>query len=228
LTEKNVSRHKYPLHRLRLHTCAIGGPEPNQSFYIKYIYIYIFNVKGLLIFLFVSFTTNLLACDCKTISKENDYNLSDFVFLGQVIEINDHSFKVYVQEVFKGDAVKSVQVFTDDCSIYPKRGEFWLMYSTKREDGYFYVSQCGWSRSFNNPFSVNSKNLPDPPIIGGQPNNTLNIQAALYEMQQDILSLRDIKDKKEKTNIIERFSFYILFIFLFLGLTILFLYKLRN
>ncbi len=185
-------------------------------------------MKLLLNLLFATLTAYSFACDCKTISKEKDYQLSDRIFLGQITDVYEDYFEVRIIESFKGDESESIRIFLGDyCSVLPKRSELWLMYSKKEKDGKFYVSHCGWSRSFSHPFSINSENLPAPPPAGEIPDYALSISEtnkALYELQQDILNLRNVREQ-QKVNNKKNLYYGVLFISSVLGLLIFSLCK---
>ncbi|MFC5283659.1 hypothetical protein [Pedobacter alpinus] len=72
------------------------------------------------------------------------------------------------------------------------------MYSKKGQGNKFFVSHCGWSRSFANPYAINSENFPSPPLAGEQPDNELAIKKALSELESDILDLRNNKKTETK------------------------------
>lgn len=180
-------------------------------------------MKILSVFLFLLLTRNVFACDCKTLSKEKEYQVSDFIFLGKVISVNDTSFEVHVQEVFKGDNVEYTKISVEDCSIYPKRGELWLMYSEQRGNNKFYVSHCGWSRSFNNPFRIMDKNIPDP-LSPGEPVDSSSvfpdIKKASMELKEDIVQLRIKREDSIKSK-----QWYFLGISVAIALVLILIFK---
>lgn len=107
-------------------------------------------MRSSILIILLSLATSVYSCDCKFITKEVEYYSSDFVFTGSIIDVHEDYIEVKIKEILKGNESGTVRIFIDDCSIAPKRGELWLLYSIKREHNEHYVSQCGWSRSFNN------------------------------------------------------------------------------
>nr|NQU89704.1 hypothetical protein [Bacteroidota bacterium] len=135
-----------------------------------------------------------------------EYNSSEFIFLGEVIEKNDTSFEFAVYETFKGILNDTVQFIVADCSIMPNKTEIWLIYANQYDDTFMIASQCGWSRSFNWPFSGNSIFFPKPPPqeISAEFLEILNIsytERALSELQFDIISLRQNNIQEEMNRI---------------------------
>ena len=106
----------------------------------------------ILIFVFL-YNSNLYSCDCKTISKEKEHSISNLIILGKITSVNSIYFEVKVLEIFKGKTQLTVKFFVDYCSIYPIKGETWILYSQKNKDRKPYISVCGNSRSFNKPFN---------------------------------------------------------------------------
>ncbi len=153
----------------------------------------------ILVFLYNS---NLYSYDCKTISKEKEYSISNLIILGKITSVNSIYFEVKVLEIFKGNTQLTVRFFVDYCSIYPIKGETWILYSQKNKDRKPHISTCGNSRSFNFPFNNNSLNFPTPPPIGLS-DEVLNLisekdfKIAKLELEYDIKNLRFIKTKNE-------------------------------
>lgn len=158
-------------------------------------------IKHLLTLLLLTSSINSYPCDCKTISKETEYVKSDFIFLGRIINVTDKYFEVKTLEVFKGATIQKIISYTSSCSIYPKKGEIWLLYSKKNDKNSFFISTCGNSRSFTNPFVLNDANLPSPPSLDDSPylNETVEknyFKIALLELRLDIANLRQIRNQK--------------------------------
>ncbi len=144
--------------------------------------------------------------DCKTIQKEMDYDSSDYVFLGEIIEVGKGYYVVKTHEFFKGVQTDTLRGITDNISIFPKLGEVWLFYAKNYSEKEIYVNRCGWSRSFSRPFSFSSDNFPKPPPKDASKSlleflDAFNKKAALDELRYDILSLRERKMLKELDNI---------------------------
>lgn len=151
--------------------------------------------KIIFIFLLASAFTKSLACNCKSISKYDDFISSDLILIGEVIKVNDLFFEIRTHEFFKGQCLDTLVAIIDDCSVIPEKGEIWLFYGVKLGGNKIYVSQCGSSRSFKRPFSFNMNDFPKPP----PPNvdegllkvmDELNKDKALTELHYDITSLR--------------------------------------
>lgn len=166
-------------------------------------------MKKLLIILLTLFSVNLYCCDCKTISKEKEYDNSNLVFLGKIISVNSKYFEVKVLEVFKGKPQPIIKSFISDCTIYPNKGDVWLLYSNRYDGNEFYISSCGNSRSFRVPFNHNSSTFPKPPpnidndLIGLF--SDINYNVALLELNSDIQELRLIKTQKALNDINNNF-----------------------
>lgn len=141
---------------------------------------------------------NAYCCKCKTITKERNFELSDIVFTGEVIMLNDNVFHVKVDELFKGADIDTIIVQYEECSVFPKQGEYWLFYANKLNDAEFIISKCSWSRSFNRPFTLMKNNLPQLPPPNASPafidfmNHNID-NMAILELQLDILNLRELK-----------------------------------
>lgn len=137
-----------------------------------------------------------LGCDCKYISKQEEYKSSDLIFVGEISTVEKDRFYVSMIESLKGDKTDTLMsVFVDNCSVYPQQGETWLLYSTI-DDGVRYVSKCGWSRSFQHPFQIGSGNMPLPPSPGTDASLMFMIDntsknKALSELYFDISTMRN-------------------------------------
>jgi hypothetical protein len=151
--------------------------------------------KIIFILLLTSALTKSLACNCKSISKYDDFVASDLVFLGEAIEVSELFFKIKIYEFFKEQSSDTLVANIDDCSIIPEKDEIWLFYANKTGNGKIYISQCSSSRSFKRPFSFSMDNFPKPP----PPNidegllkimDELNKDRGLIELYYDIENLR--------------------------------------
>lgn len=158
-------------------------------------------MKQLLILGLFFFSVNLYCCDCKTIPKKKEYVNSNFIFLGKIISINDKYFDIEVLEVFKGKTIKTVRSYISDCSIYPNKGERWLLYSNINKENVCFISVCGNSRSFRNPFILKDVNLPSPPsnipTLLDELKMQKNFEIALLELKLDVHKLRETKRENE-------------------------------
>jgi len=167
-------------------------------------------MRTILLIIFLSLTYNSISCDCKTISKEFDYANSDFVFIGKVINVTEETFTVKAIEIFKGKLIDTLVVRTNNCSIYPKMDEIWLLYACKTSQGEATVSSCGWSRNMQDVFKTSMYPLPMPQKSASPNDEVLkNIYSlcAGEELHFDIMSFRNQKINEEfkvlKTNLSE-------------------------
>ncbi|BFM43869.1 hypothetical protein CFS9_25100 [Flavobacterium sp. CFS9] len=159
-------------------------------------------IKQLLTLLLLIVSIDSYCCDCKTISKEEEYINSDLIFLGKIITVNDKFFEIKTLEVYKGKTIKKIKSYISDCGIHPHKGEIWLLYSKKNDKNAFFISTCGNSRSFSKPFILNDANLPPPPLFDSSVSlNELNeknyFKIASLQLRLDILNLRENKRQNE-------------------------------
>ncbi len=124
--------------------------------------------------------------------KEN-YALSNTVLLGVITEINENIVTVRVSEIFKGVADKvSIVKFENNINLQDVYS-LWLIYGNKfNENDTIYVGRCSNSRS------INSTNLPSPPMKNNwikQRNNTINksIDNELFDIKYRLLFLEEIE-----------------------------------
>ncbi len=154
---------------------------------------------GLLLFLSLNVFLEALGCDCKYISKQEEYNLADLIFVGEISTVERDKFYVSMVESLKGDKTDSLRVVSiENCSIFPEQGETWLLYSTINEVGVMSVSKCGWSRSFQHPFQVGSRKIPPPPSPETATSLLLMVDKisknlALSELYYDISTMRNFR-----------------------------------
>lgn len=143
---------------------------------------------------------NVLSCDCKTISKEDESTMAHSIIIGNVVSVKDSEgfFTVNVDEVFKGEEPEILNIsFKNACSIYPQLGEKWLLYLVKENDE-LYASQCGWSRSYSWPFKSGGIGFPEPPSININEDllpilHRINKDLATLELRMDVNHLRRLK-----------------------------------
>lgn len=160
--------------------------------------------NAILVILFLMICRDSFSCDCKNFSRFEEYQLSEIVMLGKVTHVIQKEFSIIPFEIFKGEINNSTINFiiADDCSINPIEGEIGLYYAIKNENSY-YISSCGYSRSFKRPYHNNY--VPPPPPIN-MPDyllfylDQLNYERALSELYFDINTLRQMKmEDKLKT-----------------------------
>ncbi|MBQ0910013.1 hypothetical protein KBJ98_14975 [Flavobacterium sp. F-328] len=164
-------------------------------------------MKQLLIFILSLFAINSYSNDCKTISKEKEYNNSDCILLGKITFVNDSYFEIKVLEVYKGGNFKKIRSYIGHNSIYPDLGETWLLYFNKSDKNDFYVSGCSNSRSFERPFI----DIPPPPFPKTDPYfNELNwktyFKLAILELNLDISKLRQVKTQNKLSSVINNYE----------------------
>ena len=132
------------------------------------------------------------ACDCKQFSSVEEFGFSKDVFIGKIIKVDTEMFQVEVLEKFKGSLNQIVSFKHNDCSIDPKMGERWLIYTNA--DG-SYVSFCGWSRNLENP--EESIQYMGPVLLTLEDAKreilTLKKEKATLELKLDLIKLRESK-----------------------------------
>lgn len=132
------------------------------------------------------------SCDCKEFSSSQEFNFSKNVFIGKIITVNDDIFSAEILENFKGSSSKIISFKYNDCSINPKVGESWLIYTTV--NGY-YVSYCGWSRNLRNPEQSIQYMGPVLFINDAAKKEIANLKKdkAILELKLDLIKLRESK-----------------------------------
>lgn len=113
----------------------------------------------LLFILFISTNESFAQCDCSKYPHEikpiEEFNSSDAVFVGKVIEIQKterdnktgnyvETVKVEVQKVWKVDSPKVVLIVNkiEGCINGFEENEEWLIYAYKKSDGTFGTGCC--------------------------------------------------------------------------------------
>jgi len=152
-------------------------------------------MKYIITTLFFLFALDAFCCKCKTISKEFEFENSDYVFIGNVFKVTDSYFFIKPIEFFKGSNLDNVKVEINECSVLPKDNEYWLIYTNEMGTDLFSVSQCGWSRSLNQSLI---DIVPPPPINSKKIDEIrttvyFNDRLSILEAQLDILNLRQMK-----------------------------------
>ena len=145
--------------------------------------------KTLLTILFLFYLSSAFACDCKIISKAENYEYSVLILTAKIDSNLNNGHVISVLETFKNTIDKSITlIYENSCSIAPKVGETWLLYAHKVEGNKIYVSQCSWSRSFSNPICL--YNTP-------YQKDTNTKQSATGELHKDIQQLRKLKKAQD-------------------------------
>lgn len=115
----------------------------------------------LLLILISSIINQSFACTCVIPTsidaiQDYEYENSEFVFIGEVFQINvvEKSFKVKIVELFKGrEKEKAIikGIYNEQCGpIIDEIGE-WLLYANLTLDNTLKINECGLSRSLKNP-----------------------------------------------------------------------------
>jgi len=125
-------------------------------------------LKFILFLLVLCFSFKGFSCDCmirklkETRKFESEF--SDVVFLGEVISVDNSTYKFKILEVFKGlenTKVLEGELFTS-CSFTPQIGKGpWLVYANL-VNGKLDISQCGVSRSYSEPYLIMTKSYTPP------------------------------------------------------------------
>ncbi|OOG77862.1 hypothetical protein B0E43_03620 [Algoriphagus sp. A40] len=192
----------------------------NLVFYRNHIKIKRLLMSKILCTLSFVFLTNLaLACTCifrenlKKAQKDN-FEESNIVFIGKIASIDTlkWEFEIEPLEVFKGTVMnQNFKSQLSSCSIFPKQvGDIWLIYSNQEDQDLLYISQCGLSRSFDDPFTMSSgSSSPPPPPIQKNDliNSTLTIELNLSKakikatktLRKEILVLRRLSIRQSQS-----------------------------
>ncbi len=111
---------------------------------------------------FLLYPNVALCCDCKDISKMEEYDNSDHIFIGEIIMVKEYSFLVKAKEYFKGAENDLFWVSMQDCSIIPVEGDIWLIFANTYINDSILISDCGWSRAFGKNIKLRTQTLPEP------------------------------------------------------------------
>lgn len=156
---------------------------------------------------------NSFACDCPPIKKknivENGIKNYDLVFYGEVIKsdtINEtYSFKVI--DFFKGKVNgKYIEGKTNsNCSILPKKGDLWIVYTEINNDSYIDLSICSPSQSFEYGLGFAIPPPPRPKLIDDKNILALEIGLNLQEYKNEnlkifIYQLEKLRQYKQNQN----------------------------
>ncbi len=165
------------------------------------------NTKSLIwiiIFICSILYTQLQACNCKTVHRDDEYNYSDYIFIGKVLELNsvDGYFTIIVDDIIKGNEIDTLYGILEPCSIYPNINDEWLFIGRIYNNDTLFFSQCGYSRNFNSPRNLNMYSIPGPlpgrtiPYTDSVILSRINKVSGLNEVYFDVLRLQ-LKRKKE-------------------------------
>lgn len=148
----------------------------------------------------------LLGSDCNILSKLELYNNADLVFTGYVIESSEHEYKIWVQEVFKGNLVDTIVGVSDQNHLHPKKGTTWLIYTSELDGGSIFIDPCSGSKSFESPYGYHDISVtPPPPLeIYESPSDLYFMEQiqrskSLNELYFEITGLREMNLKKKIT-----------------------------
>ena len=117
----------------------------------------------LLLLLCFNFSYIVFGCSCINVDYENAYNMSDLIFVGEVVSVEkDYGFninkpkqlkvKMILNETFKGQGKLNMDFYTSDnsasCGYNFEVDEKYLVYSNIVDDKN-YVSLCSRTQKFN-------------------------------------------------------------------------------
>ena len=141
------------------------------------------NLKAILFFLFLKIGI-INACDCAPLKYKELFKYeienSKHIFLGEVLEIINDTYKIKIIEVFKGEFITKKIIVgknTTDCSFSINETGMWLIYATL-ESEMLKVNECGLSRPFKKPYV-----FPPPPNY-----NMNEGEKTYFEKQKNILN----------------------------------------
>lgn len=163
--------------------------------------------KYILIILFFFALRPVFSIDCRDITKRKDFEMSDYVFLGQIEKVGKKYIKIRPYEYFKGTekdylwAINYEQGFGYYSYSGPKdtAEKMWIFYADSVSGDTISVFPCGWSSSIYSPLF-----MPPPPQNPNQPHSQdldyltseLWRVSARQEMILDIESYRAIRKKE--------------------------------
>ena len=156
----------------------------------------------------VNFLESSIFCTCATpksleAQQEHNFSISDVVFIGEVIKINQekNTFKVEVIESFKG--INSNQIYDGSfdpfCHPYINEKGKWMIYGFINEDCIVEIISCGISRSFKHPEN-NIMVLPPPPIPTDEKlnQNEQKIERSNYKKRIQNIAQKDLTTEINK------------------------------
>jgi hypothetical protein len=118
--------------------------------------------------------------DCNRISKDEEYESSDIVFFGRVLDVNDTSYRIKVLESFKGSVPDTLIGVITEHNLIPREGTHWLIYAMTDDFKIFGIPPCNGSKSQERPFGLNDISFPEPP------RQTLRNNPALVEVYDHV------------------------------------------
>jgi len=138
-------------------------------------------MKYVIIVITMLFSQNLLAYDCKDISLRKDYNKSDIVFIGKVIDIDSIQYTIKVYDVLKGvkKEIIKAKIGKGEGLLQPKLFEEWLFFGKENDSGIL-IYRCGNSRSFSSPRNTNMLTIINPL----KPNQMIDNEVLLKEIRK--------------------------------------------
>jgi hypothetical protein len=164
--------------------------------------------------IYITITAQAIGCNCKDLGRLDSlrvigYNISDIVFLGELIDIdtNERTYSFRIIEIFKGENNDTIikGKYFDSCSKIPKDKCKWIVYADFREN-LIDISSCLATRSEENPICTFCYKFPPP----GTPDNPksdienekkiLN-ERALSDWKKEIILLREWKKKPAANNV---------------------------
>jgi hypothetical protein len=161
-------------------------------------------IKNILLILSISFSIQVVACDCKNLGpldslRQISFNESDFVFLGELIELDtiDHTYTFRIIESFKGENKDSIikGKYFDSCSKFPRDKSRWIVYADLREN-LIDINQCLASRSELNPICIFCYEIP-PPVSN-------EIEKKEFEKEMTSLKNKALEDWTKEIEILRK------------------------
>jgi hypothetical protein len=119
--------------------------------------------KILILFLILVNITISYGSDCLKQSKHEIFDVADFVFIGQILEVNTNSYEIKVFEMFKGHPPVHLQGQLEPDVVRPKIGELWLFYAQHLKDNKIIAGRCSGTKSFDWPHGIHDISFPHPP-----------------------------------------------------------------
>jgi len=156
----------------------------------------------LIFFIFFISTFIGHACDCSFNSKyelrNHSYNLSSYIVIGEITNIDDNNYHIKVFEKIKGDTINNkhlIGTINNSCSIIPKKGDVWLLYLEKNnEKETLYADMCLESKIID--YLYTGRQLKNELAEKENINSELNwlYQKKILEITKNNDSLRTNKD----------------------------------
>jgi len=141
--------------------------------------------------------------DCKSVKFDQEYEFSDIVFFGRVIEVTDSLYRIKVLENYKKEISDTLVGKVIDGQQVPNKGSYWLIYGFY-DGNIFYTSECSGSKSVERPFGFHDFSFPLPAPKSLQ--NNRQLQDIFWDLQKnkslnefyfEISSLRELSRKRE-------------------------------